>query len=201
VVGDNHPFFHGARADLMKYLGWSGIILAFACLAVLGAPAPPEKDYQKIADKEEWKWEKEQASVFYSQKQYKGAYELELQPGREGGIERSISFKDGDSDYTIIGHDGTVFVERKNVVYYADFSQWSSGCSVVAYDLKAKKRLWKADLKGLGPINHTRYHNAVILELKDDALHILGNESAGKYVEYLELKSGKMVGHRIFKEE
>jgi hypothetical protein len=37
--------------------------------------------------------------------------------------------------------------------------------------------------------------------MKDDALHILGNESAGKYVEYVELKAGKTVGHRIFEDE
>ena len=185
----------------MRILGLAGIILAFACLAVIGAPAPPEKDYQKIADKEEWKWEKEQASVFFSQKQYKGGCEVELQkPGLEGGIANTtIRFKDGDKEVlSMIGHDGTVFVERKNDLYYADFSQYSSGCSMIAYDLKAKKRHWKADLKGLGPIDHTKYHNAVILEFKDDALHILGMESAGKYVEYVELKSGKTLGHKVF---
>jgi hypothetical protein len=185
----------------MKHFLPGLVISALTCPTVFGAPAPPETDYQKVAEKEEWKWDKEQASVFYSQKQYKGSYEVELQkPGLEGGIANTtIRFKDGDNEiFSIIGHDGTVFAERKNVLYYADFSQWSSGCTVVAYDLKSKKQLWKTNLKGLGPIDHTKYHNAVILELKDDALHILGNESAGKYVEYVELKSGKTVGHRVF---
>jgi len=188
----------------MKFLFLAVAISAFTSLTVIGAPAPPEIDFQKVADKEDWKWDKEQASVFYSQKQYKGGYEVELQnPGLEGAIANTtIRFKDGDNEaFSIIGHDGTVFAERKNVLYYADFSPWSSGCSVVAYDLKSKKQLWKTTLKGLGPIDHTKYHNAVVLELKDDALHILGNESAGKYVEYVELKKGKTVGHKVFSDK
>jgi hypothetical protein len=187
----------------MKPFVVSAITPAIVCLALVAAPAPSEKDYQKIADKEEWKWEKEQASVFYSQKQYKGAYEVDLQkPGIEGGnASTTIRFKDGDKEiYSLIGHDGTVFAERKNVLYYADFSPYSSGCSVVAYDLKAKKALWKSNLNGIGPIDHTKYHNAVILELKDDVLRILGNESFGQYIEYVEIGKGKTVAHRAFKD-
>ena len=98
----------------------------------------------------------------------------------------------------LTGHPGTVFAERKNVVYYADFTPYSSGCVVVAVDLKTKKKLWKTDLKGLGPINHTKYRNAVILEVKDDVIRVQGQESAGRYLEYVDMKSGKTLGHRVF---
>jgi hypothetical protein len=77
----------------------------------------------------------------------------------------------------------------------------SSGCNVISYDLKKDKQLWKTELKGLGPIDHSKYYNSVILELKDDAIRILGKETAGRYVEYLDPKTGKTVGHKIFKDE
>jgi hypothetical protein len=86
-------------------------------------------------------------------------------------------------------------------VYYADFTPYSSGCTVIAYDMKAKKQLWKTDLKGLGPISHTKYRNAVILEVKDDVIRVLGQESAGKYLEYVDLKSGKTVANRVFQDK
>jgi hypothetical protein len=191
----------------MQTFSLSGIVLGLACVAVTAAPAPPEKDYQKIADKEEWKWDKEQASVFYSQKHYDGKYEIELQkPPRWDfaavNIHMVVRFKDDDKDvYCWSGHDGTVFAVRQEVVYYADYAPYSSGCAVVAYDLQAKKTLWRTNLKGLGPIDHSKYGNAVILDIKEDAVHILGNEPAGRYVEYLDLKTGKTVGHKVFNQK
>jgi hypothetical protein len=172
-------------------------------VAATAAPAPETKDYQKIADKEAWEWSKEKASAEYCKKAYKGDYEVELLPsgGVGGGGSVNIRFYFNEKEvHTIVGHAGTVFGERKNVVYYADFTPYSSGCTVIAYDLKGKKQLWKTDLKGLGPISHTKYRNAVILEVKDDVVRVLGQESAGKYVEYVDLKSGKTVANRVFKE-
>jgi len=184
----------------MKNLGWSGIILAFACLAVIGAPAPPEKDYQKIADKEEWKWTPERASASDSDKNFKGDFKAEVIDKNAGGFSSTtLKFAKGDDlILTVEGHAGTVFAGLKDVVFYADFSANSSGCCVVAYNLKEKKQLWRTALKGLGPIEHFKYRNEVILEIKDDAVHVLGKESAGRYVEYVELKGGKTVGHRVF---
>jgi hypothetical protein len=169
-------------------------------LDLSAAPAPEAKDYQKIADKEAWEWSKEKASAEYCKKAYKGDYEIELLPsGGDSTGSLNIRFYFNDKEvHSILGHAGTVFGESKNVAYYADFSPSSSGCTVIAYDLKAKKQLWKTDLKGLGPISHFKYRNAMILEVKDDVIRILGQESAGKYVEYVDLKSGKTVGHRVF---
>jgi hypothetical protein len=181
-----------------------GVAWAALSLSAWAAPAPEEKDYQKIADKEAWEWAKEKASAEYCKKSYKGDYEVELLPsgGDGGGGSVNIRFYFNEKEvYTLVGHAGTVFGERKNVVYYADFTPYSSGCTVIAYDMKAKKQLWKTDLQGLGPIRHTKYHNAVILEVKDDVVRVLGQESAGKYLEYVDLKSGKTVANRIFKDK
>ena len=106
--------------------------------------------------------------------------------------------KDGGVVHFFEGHKGTVFAVGDGVLYYADFGPITSGCAVVAYDLKAKKQLWKAGLKGLGPIGHSRYSNAVNLGLDKQAVCVRGRESAGRYIEYVDLKTGKTVGHKVY---
>jgi hypothetical protein len=184
----------------MRTNAFSFLTMLASAMAAATAPAPDERDYQKIADKEEWKWEKDRASAVDSAKNFKGDFKAEVIDNKVGGFtSTTVKFAKGDDVIlTVEGHAGTAFAGLKDVVYYADFSAGSSGCRVIAYNLKEKKQLWKTDLKGLGPISHFRYRNAVILDIKDDAVHILGNESAGQYVEYLDPKTGKTVGNRVF---
>jgi hypothetical protein len=87
---------------------------------------------------------------------------------------------------------------RGKVLYYADYNPYTTSCAVVAYDLENRKQLWNTSLQGLGPIEHTVYHNAVQIGFDGGALCVYGQESAGKYVEYVDLKEGKTVGHKIF---
>jgi hypothetical protein len=178
----------------------ASLVLGLGAFAAHAAPAPEDKDYQKIADKEEWSWVPERASARDSAKNFKGDFQVEVVEKDVSGFKSlNVKFVKGDDlVFTIEGHKETVFAGRDNIIYYADFSQAASGCSVIAYDLKAKKQLWKTTLKGLGPIAHTRYRNQVTLDIKDDAVHVLGNEAAGKYVEYLDLKNGKTAGHKVF---
>jgi len=181
----------------MRFAFHAVLMVGAWSLAVGAAPAPEQKDYQKIADTEEWQWKPDRTTAAGSAKSYMGDFQADVAVNDSGAT--LVKFAKGDDVVFILeGHAGTVFAGRGNVVYYADFIPQSSGCTVIAYDLKEKKQLWKANLKGLGPIDHTKYRNQVSLDIKDDAVRILGNESAGKYVEYLDLKSGKTVGHRVF---
>jgi hypothetical protein len=42
--------------------------------------------------------------------------------------------------------------------------------------------------------------NAVNLEIvNNEVARVFGNEAAGKYLEYVDLKTGKTVGHRLYK--
>jgi hypothetical protein len=87
------------------------------------------------------------------------------------------------------------------VRYRAEFRPHSSGCAVVASDLKTGAPLWRAPLKGLGPIDHSKYFNAVRVEpVGGEALAVYGQESAGRYVEIVSLKIGRTLGHKLFPE-
>jgi hypothetical protein len=106
---------------------------------------------------------------------------------------------DGKELFAWEGHERSVFALSRDVLVYADFHPSSTGCSVVAYDLSNRKQLWKTKLKGLGSINHFRYSNLVNLEiLNDEVVRIFGWESAGQYIEFIDLKAGKTMGHRLY---
>jgi hypothetical protein len=125
-------------------------LAAFATEVGAGEPAPEDEDYQKIADGEEWKWVPERASARDSAKNFKGDFQAEVvEKDTDGRKSATVKFAKGDDVvFTIDGHAETVFAGRDNVVYYADFSQNATGCSVIAYDLKAKKQRGRPASKG-----------------------------------------------------
>jgi hypothetical protein len=169
------------------------------CVVLFAAPVPAP-DYQKMADADTWEWRDDTAPLFSAFNAYQGDYQIELirKPNTIGSVK--ISFKrDGKEALSIEGHYGTMFLVQDKVVLYTDFHPSSSGCSIVAYDLATGKERWKTSLEGLGPISHFRYHNVVRLEaVGEGAVRIFGKESAGNYVEYLDTRTGKTVGHKVF---
>ena len=103
----------------------------------------------------------------------------------------------GKPIYSWEGHEHSVFVVARDVLYYADFIPRRHGCAVIAYDLKSEKLLWKTDLWGIEVDGHSKYLNLINLEIADRHLIVYGNESFGRYIELLDLKTGKTVGNRV----
>jgi hypothetical protein len=171
-------------------------IFSLACVASVAG-----QDYQKIADSTPWTWAAERASVSDSFLKFPNTYQVELIRKKDKiGVVTIRLLDDGKEVFGCVGHYGSVFALSGDVLAYADFGPGRSGCSVIAYDLKQKKQLWKTDLKGLGSIPHSRYANSVNLEFIDNAtVRVFGNESAGQYLEIVDLKTGKTVGHRQYK--
>ncbi len=178
-----------------SHLPWVfGIIL-------VGAAVGHGQDYQKIADAMPWKFSTEQASVTDSFLRFSMAYQVELiRPSNKPGpiIIRVVA--GGKELVAWTGHYRSVFTSSGDVLVYADFGHGRTGCTLIACDLKTGKQLWKTPLQGLGPIPHSRYSNSVNLEIiNSDAVRVFGDESAGQYLEIVDLKSGKTVGHRRYK--
>ena len=163
-----------------------------------GAPLPPREDYQKKADEAPWSWSEERATPEGAAKQLPARYAAEVERQGTWGEATIRLLKDGNIVHHFAGHFRTVFAVRDDVLYYADFGPSSSGCAVVAYDLRKQKRLWRAPLKGLGGVDHSKYRNAVNLSLEKYAVCVRGQESAGNYIEFVDLKSGKTVGHKVY---
>jgi hypothetical protein len=174
----------------------SPLCLCLLLAAVAEQPGP----LQKEADDAVWNWKDDNASLFTAFQRYQGDYQVTLvrTPNTFGKI--FVRFgKDGRTIYEFEGHYASGFVGKGGQLYYTEYHPSASGCALVAVDLANGKCLWKTQLEGLGPIDHTKYRNLVILEMpRDGVLRILGNESAGQYVEYVDAGTGKTVGHKVF---
>jgi hypothetical protein len=165
---------------------------------LLLAPVP-ERAYQKRADRARWEFSDQQASLLSCLRAYRGPYQIE--EVQTGDFTSQLRFRRGGKTvHSITCHAGTVFVLREDILYHAVFSPYSTGCAIVAHDLARNKTLWKANLKGMGPIEHSKYHNAINLAIDGRALRIYGKESAGRYIEYVDMRKGQTVGHKVFEE-
>lgn len=141
--------------------------LALAVSAIL-APAPFPKslratDYQRVAEATRWREPVKDALARCLAEQAAGYRATRVL--RSGAARISLcSPRGGKPVYAFTGHGATVFLIRNDVLYYADYGRISSGCVVVAVDLKSGKQLWQRNLKGVGPVCHSEYYNAVRME-------------------------------------
>src|SRR5262249_48755817 len=155
------------------------------------APAPPVK-YKKRAERTAWQWDETRASIEDSARRCRGVYQAQAAPDSARSWAAPVHFtRDGKVVYTRVGNFRTVFVVRGDVLYWADFCPSSSGCTLIAIDLTNRKELWKTELRGLGAVDHSKYHNAVNLDLDRDTVRVFGKESYGRYVEYVHCRTGK----------
>jgi outer membrane protein assembly factor BamB len=122
--------------------------------------------------------------------------------GWEG--EFKFAKKDGPK-ITIRGHYYSVAIVRGDALYFADYDMISSGCTVVAYDLTTGKKAWAKPLEGIGPVSHSKYRNRVAMAVEqhptakgDFALVVTGWETAGAYVEVIDLGTGKQLANKKF---
>jgi hypothetical protein len=153
-----------------------------------------DTDYQKVAENSDWRGSDEKASYRYCLDRLPNEYPYEV------GIGTISILNGGKTVYLFKAYLRTVFTCSEGTLYLANLDCTTSGCEIVAYDLKARKERWKTRLKGVGAVEGTsKYRNWVNIEIDGKAVTVWGNESAGRYVEILEAKTGKMVGHKVFR--
>jgi hypothetical protein len=102
----------------------------------------------------------------------------------------------GEIVYSFTAHAETVFTQIGDVIYWAKYNRIATGCSILAYDLKKRELLWTCDLIGNSPWFHSKYRNQVNIAQDGDLIVVYGKESNGRYIEYVDTKSGKTVGHK-----
>ncbi len=146
-----------------------------------------------------WRWVDSPARLIDCVENYRGPYQLDVKrrPGDDGGYhvrflekERELLARDWPAHLAFRVLDG--------VLYFPEYERAASGCTLVAYDLKTGQRLWRTALRGLGPIGHSRYRNEVDLTAADGVVTVYGRESAGRYVERVDAKTGRTLEHRIY---
>jgi hypothetical protein len=179
-------------------------LLGTAALVAAPLDVGAKRDrYQKMADGLSWRDAPVGRSLLADLPSDYQAHQMVTVSGGRRADRIAIETADGKREVYGWDENGTsAFVIRNHVLYRAEYDSMSSGCTIVAFDLKAGKELWKSTLRGLGPIDHSKYRNRVHIEKVDDAVFaVYGNESAGKYVELVEYKTGRTLGHKVFPRE
>lgn len=175
---------------------WILLIVA----APLGCGPDGGTDYQKKADAAEWKWSDDYASLLYSMSQHLDGYEVQIiRPKAAAMLWEPFTVRvldGGDEACSFTGHAKTVFAQLGDALYVAKFCPIATGCSVVAYDLKGRKKLWECPLQGNSPPFHSKYLHLVNITMDGKAVVVYGKESNGRYIEYVDARTGKTIGHK-----
>ena len=93
------------------------------------------------------------------------------------------------------GLDGGFLLLVGSRLYVAHHSHIASGARVYALNAETGALVWQADVHGLGPVDHSKYRNRVQLGADAEALFVYGHEAQGRYVEALDLETGKMLSN------
>jgi hypothetical protein len=186
------------------------VVTCLTTLLVVGPSRTPAADkvtreWQKKADAAEWEWSDHRASLRECVKSQLQSYEAEVYSpkGREWWeppLEVDVTAK-GKLVCCFRAHEATVFTQLGDVLYVADFSPIQTGCSVEAYDLKGRKQLWRCRLKGNPPAEHSKYRNRVNITTEGGMVVVYGKEDNGRYIEYVDPRTGVTVGHKKFPPE
>lgn len=84
-----------------------------------------------------------------------------------------------------------------DAVLVAHYHAIATGTEVVRLDAETGEVEWSHPLQGVGPIGHSKYHNAVQVEALAGVLHVYGREAHGSYVELVDIYEGKTIGHTM----
>ena len=178
-------------------LGSFFILLATCLLISSSANCGDERD--NVARSLEWSWSDQRGGLFYSIERDRLPYQIELIRKPNDIRTFTLRFsKDNQTLFTYQAHPYTSFRCLFGILYYADYSFSGTGCTVVAFDLENRKELWRTKLKALGALEYSEYLNRLAIDVNDKNVFVWGDESMGRYVECLDVKTGATVGHKVF---
>ncbi len=148
---------------------------------------------------EKWKWSDDRASILHYFMGASTNFEVKL-VRRSMASWREVTVEVGNGSevlHKISTHAEGNFVIAGSLVIYTKHSMIGSGCELLAFDLDKQKYAWRTQLKGIGPVDHSKYRNRVNLEVRKNSVAVYGFESAGQYVEVVDLKTGDTLSNTV----
>ena len=147
-----------------------------------------------------FEFDENKATILQSYVQYKGDCNIEINWLEPTKCELEIRFlRLGEEVLTIVGHSRSVFLTEGDSLFFAEFSPKDCGCSVSAYDMRDGRRTWSTLLSAVGRVKHFAYSNSVTLSINAGKLWVTGHESGGDYMEILDMRTGRVLGHKIYR--
>ena len=161
-----------------------------------------EPTYQGLAQGWEWdsrSWKRVHLLDYVVQ--YRGPYQVGvIRPPDERQSDLTIRLRSqGREVFTWRGNANSAFLVREETLYYTEFSPIATGMALVAHDLAHDEQLWRSDLNGVGPTGHSGYRNwGAALRIRDDVIEVVGKESVGGYLEFVNRHTGETIGNKVF---
>ena len=163
----------------------------------IGQELLPSKKMSPDEEKLEWRWSKEKANLPKALGQHLKDFDFYINnyPPFESFTVRRKS--DGKLLYFNKRWEReTANIARwKDTLFVAEYCPKTTGCRVVAVDLASGKTVWTTGLRGIELRAHFGYNNSVFIETDGKSVTIHGNESMGRYVERLDIKTGRMIAN------
>jgi hypothetical protein len=114
----------------------------------------------------------------------------------------------GQERFSISGTKLSIFRKVRDELFFLDYGQGSSGCTMRAFALPSGYERWMKELEVLGPVAHSVYSNRVSMRFAslngstnfyDQEIEIVGSESYGDYRAILDLVNGEELAHIIYR--
>jgi hypothetical protein len=160
--------------------------------------------YQKVADQTPWLWSNRKNNLIRCIALHLGDFQTSIDCDDESipwpGQSLTVRVRDqGKEAFAFHAHWRTVFTRAGDTLYIAHFRPIHTGCEVDAIDIRTGEKLWRSKVHGLGPIAHSKYSNQVSISTDGPVIIILGDEAAGRYIEFLHRVSGRILANRVYK--
>jgi len=162
--------------------------------------------YQQLANQWDGKFwrDKENVNLLEYIVQDNGPYDfLIMRQAQDPNGQLTVKIRQGDSEvYRWNAQPQSAFLVNQGVIYHTLFSPSATGLTVKAYDLQNRKELWETQIIGLGPISHSKYLNwgGHLRLTEDNLIEIIGEEVAGRYIEYIDPSTGKTLVNRSIRD-
>ena len=154
----------------------------------------------EVENEPEWRWSEEATSIIHYFSATPADYKISIiRPKSTGVFNLKVEISDGQETLTQFDshlEGAFLFDHEKDWVIYSQHSPIATGCTLVAFDLKAKRQVWKTNLKGIGAVAHSKWRNRINLKLEKDLVTVFGDEGR-RYIESVSLESGKSTYHRM----
>lgn len=94
---------------------------------------------------------------------------------------------------------GAAMVVSGGRIFIARYSRISTTCTLYAFSTRNGRRLWKVNLRGYGPVAHSKWFNRVQAWTHRGNPVVFGHEGPGtSYIEVRRATNGTLLSHRKF---
>lgn len=154
------------------------------------------------ADAIPWQWSEEAGPAGRAfSVAVEGGASVDVARGRDGKVVGLRKYGRGGGELWAVqlvapAARNVAFLVHDGSLYLALYAEGATGAEIAAVDTKTGRLLFRRPLQKVGPVHHGKIRNRVQLRFIDPWVVAFGDESAGRYIEAIDAKTGAEVASR-----